>query len=106
MHLTVHQFHDLQVDCIALRGCQVVVQVIEVPGSALPEVCVGAKSQVTVTNRPSSSVSGARLGRRVELDLMIVRNVSSAAYTVSEDAVGKSHAQAAGGLASFPEAGH
>ena len=81
---------DVDQDRLALSGPVTVVQVVEATAQALVEDCGGTESKGAVaTNREAISIDGSSLWGFIELELVVGRNIPSAAILVGELAVGK-----------------
>lgn len=93
--------HGNDLDSLALGSPVTIVQVVEVARLALvPNRRPAEGERLVPADGEASGVDGASLGRVVELELVVGRNVSCPALSIGEDAVGQGQEQGAVGAAS------
>ena len=93
--------NNLNVDCVALSGGGLVVEVVEGAAQALVEDGVGANGERAVAaDGPSSGVDGTSLRWAIELELPVGGNVTGAALGVLEGTVLEGHHE--GGVIALP----
>lgn len=86
----VSTLHQDNLNRLALGGPRAVVQVVEVSrGALVPNSAVTQSQRTIATSGESSSVDGARLSGGIKLELVVASNVSSAALSVGQDAIGE-----------------
>lgn len=79
---------DPDVDWLTLRGPVAVIQVVELARAALVEDLGGTKGQVAVVaSREARGSEGASLRRTVELELVVIGDITSSLLLVGKDTV-------------------
>lgn len=88
--------HDADEDRLALGSPGTIVQVVKGSTQAFVEDSRGAESERAVrANRETSSVDGSSLGRSIELELVVGRNISGSALSIVELAIGEGESKVA-----------